>query len=669
MQTRAPELPSPTPSKRFDVHAALSRAVANVALRQESDGSWPGDYGGPTFLLPMYLMLAYAAGDLPTGARLEGMVKVLIGRQNPDGSVGLSAGDRTPSVFASVLAYVGLRILGIPPHDERLVALLRSIRAHGGPLGIASWGKVLLALFGLYDWDGVTPVLPELWLLPAASPIHPRRLWCHCRQVYLPMSWLYGTRATLPVSDLVRSLRDELYEGTFSSIAWKAQRSNVAEVDAYRAPTRLLRVAQKAIGTYEDYALPSLRARALEHVRRHIAYEDEVTQYIDIGPVNKVLNAFVAFFEGAGSEEFRRSFRACEFYLYDGYDGTKMQGYNSSRLWDVAFAMQALMAARAADPTAFAERAGYATLEKAYGYLRDNQILEDPPHRHQHYRDRSRGGWPFSNRAHGWPITDCTSEGLKCALAMEGPRGIPIEGSLLRDAVDRIVEWQNDDGGWATYERTRGSRWLEALNPSDVFGEIMIDYSYVECTSACVQALVDALGCFGATVDPQCHRAIERGVRFLRASQRADGSFEGSWGVCFTYGTWFGVSGLLAAGVPSSDPAVRRACAFLLQKQRADGGWGEDGESCRKRQWVEAREAHMAQTAWALSTLVRAGDPAHEAQERAASLLARRQESDGSWPREPLVGVFNKTCLIDYENYRHYFPMWALAEWASSAIR
>jgi squalene cyclase len=30
-----------------------------------------------------------------------------------------------------------------------------------------------------------------------------------------------------------------------------------------------------------------------------------------------------------------------------------------------------------------------------------------------------------------------------------------------------------------------------------------------------------------------------------------------------------------------------------------------------------------------------------------------------------MVGVFNRTCLISYDNYRHYFPLWALAEWRS----
>jgi hypothetical protein len=34
------------------------------------------------------------------------------------------------------------------------------------------------------------------------------------------------------------------------------------------------------------------------------------------------------------------------------------------------------------------------------------------------YRHISKGAWPFSSRDHGWPISDCSSEGLKAALAL-----------------------------------------------------------------------------------------------------------------------------------------------------------------------------------------------------------------------------------------------------------
>ena len=78
---------------------------------------------------------------------------------------------------------------------------------------------------------------------------------------------------------------------------------------------------------------------------------------------------------------------------------------------------------------------------------------------------RREGGWPFSNRAHGWPITDCTAEGFKCALALEGRYAPGIPEGLLRDAVRLMLSWQNDDGGWATYERKRGPALARAPEP------------------------------------------------------------------------------------------------------------------------------------------------------------------------------------------------------------
>ncbi|KAE8675762.1 putative LRR receptor-like serine/threonine-protein kinase [Hibiscus syriacus] len=33
---------------------------------------------------------------------------------------------------------------------------------------------------------------PEFWLLPSSLPMHPAKMWCYCRMVYMPMSYLYG---------------------------------------------------------------------------------------------------------------------------------------------------------------------------------------------------------------------------------------------------------------------------------------------------------------------------------------------------------------------------------------------------------------------------------------------------------------------------------------------
>lgn len=44
-------------------------------------------------------------------------------------------------------------------------------------------------------------------LFPTWIPAHPSTLWCHCRQVYLPMSYCYAVRLAADEDSLVRSLR------------------------------------------------------------------------------------------------------------------------------------------------------------------------------------------------------------------------------------------------------------------------------------------------------------------------------------------------------------------------------------------------------------------------------------------------------------------------------
>lgn len=638
--------------------AAIRRGVDHLVTLQGADGSWRGDYGGPMFLLPMYVAACHVGRHPIPEPRRSRMIEYLKKVQNADGSVGLHA-EAEGSMFASALCYVALRLLGVPPDDPAAAWMRRWIRGNGTPLGSASWGKFVLALLNLYDYRGLHPILPELWLLPPMTPVHPSRLWCHCRQVYLPMAYLYGARAAIDEDELVRQLRSELYGVPYDGIRFESHRDTLSETDRLFPTSPVLRAANLLFGLYERHHAGALRSRALQEVLDHVTYEDRATSYIRIGPVNAVLNTLVHLFRsGAGSEEVERSFAQLDRYIWDGHDGAKMNGYNSTALWDTAFAAQALLA------TPFAARHP-AALRRAHAYIRDNQVIEDLPDGDRYHRHRCRGGWPFSDRAHGWPITDCTAEGFKCAVRLAPLADRPVPEPLLEDAVRLMLSFQNSDGGWATYERQRGGAWLELLNPSEVFGDIMVDYPYVECTSASIQALTLARSRFPDRFTREIPRAVRRGERFIRLRQRSDGGWEGSWAVCFTYGTWFAVSGLLSAGVSRSDPALRRACRFLERHQNRDGGWGEHYLSCLERRYVPGPESHVVNTAWALMTLVRAGQADGEPAARAARYLVERQQGDGDWPRQSLVGVFNKSALINYENYRRYFPIWALAEYAS----
>lgn len=126
--------------------------------------------------------------------------------------------------------------------------------------------------------------------------------------------------------------------------------------------------------------------------------------------MNKVINMLCCWLEDPEGPAFRAHLARVADYLWVAEDGMKMQGYNGSQLWDTAFAMQAALSSGLA-----CEYPG--VLRSAYAYLDASQVREDcaPPLR-AFYRHISKGAWPFSTRDHGWPISDCTAEGLKAAL-------------------------------------------------------------------------------------------------------------------------------------------------------------------------------------------------------------------------------------------------------------
>lgn len=125
---------------------------------------------------------------------------------------------------------------------------------------------------------------------------------------------------------------------------------------------------------------------------------------------------------------------------------------------------------------------------------------------------------------------------------------------------------------------------MQILNPAETFGDIIVDYSYVECTSACITALCAFRNQHPDHRPREISSALSKAERFIRKIQRPDGSWYGSWGVCFTYACWFGASGLAALGHSvQSEPALKRCVEFIVSKQREDGGWGESYLSCQEK--------------------------------------------------------------------------------------
>jgi lanosterol synthase len=104
------------------------------------------------------------------------------------------------------------------------------------------------------------------------------------------MSYLYGIRFKCPENELIRSLRRELYNEPYDEIYWPDQVNNVSPADLYIPTSKVMDFLNSVCRLYEWMPHSYIRSYALEATLAQIKMEDENTDYLDIGPVNKVMN-------------------------------------------------------------------------------------------------------------------------------------------------------------------------------------------------------------------------------------------------------------------------------------------------------------------------------------------------------------------------------------------
>jgi lanosterol synthase len=647
----------------FAVHerpSHLERAVSHLVSAQRPDGCWEGEVVWNTMLLSQYVIAHRVVGSPPFGAaEAARMIRQFRISRTPEGGFGMHP-ESGPYVFFTALAYVALRLLGVAA-DDPLAARARAwLRAQpGGVLGVPGWGKLWLAMIGLYGYEGVNPIPPELFLLPASLPIHPERYYCHTRSIYRAVAVLYGLRFQADLGPITAELRRELHDRPYETIDFAAHRHDVARTDLHVRPGLELRLAYDALHHLERVNPRALRRRAVDRCVAGIAGELHLSRHQGISPVSGLLDALALHAVDPHHPELAASLRGVEAWRWDDeVSGVRFAGARSNA-WDTAFALRAALEAPAAIRPDDAIR-------RAYGYLRDTQMLEDLPGARALGRDPIAGGWCFSDGQHRWPVSDCTAEALSAILiAHDTPGLVPprlrLDADRLRLAVGFILARQNDDGGFGSYERRRGGAFLEALNPSEMYGSCMTERSYLECTASAIGALARVRAAHPALWRDRIDRAVARGAALVRRAQRLDGSWSGFWGVNFTYGIFHAVEALRAAGADPGDPAIARAARWLLDKQRPDGGWGEHYTGCLDGRYVEHPESQAVMTSWALLALSHTDAARAPAVARGIAWLGRRQQADGSFPDEAVAGVFFGTAMLHYRLYQAYFPAWALA--------
>ncbi|KAF5011198.1 hypothetical protein FDECE_2684 [Fusarium decemcellulare] len=657
-----PDLPKPE-----NPLAAATNGLEFFEKLQLPSGHWGCEYGGPMFLLPGFVITWYVTKTPIPDAYATEMRNYLAARAHPeDGGWGLHI-EGESTVFGTALNYTALRLLGVDAEDPMMVKARATLHKLGGALYAPHWAKFWLAVLGVVSWDIVNPVPPELWLLPDWVPFAPWRWWIHIRMVFLPMGYLYSKRWSCEETPVTRALKDELFPQAYAQINWASHRNSIAPGDNYHPKSWLLNTANWFLAkVWNPYLRPNfLKDKAEAWVSKQVDMEDANTDFANLAPVNSPMNTLVCYVrDGPDAPGFKRHIERLPEFIWVKDEGMLVNGTNGVQCWDTAFLIQAVFEAGFHNDERWRPM-----LMKSLNYLERQQIRENCVDQDVCYRQPRKGGWPFSNRDQGYGVSDCISEALKAIILLQKSEGFPqvLEDRRIFDAVDTLLLYQNDDtGAMSSYEKRRGSEYLEMLNAAEVFGRIMIEYDYPECTTACVTALSLFQEHWPDYRTDDIKKVIREATDWIKTNQRPDGGWYGSWGICFTYASMFALESMAHVGQTyATGQNSKRGCDFLISKQRPDGGWSESYKACETMEYHEHPMGSLVvQTAWALVGLMEAEYPDVEPLRKGIQFIMDRQQPNGEWLQEAIEGVFNKSCMISYPNYKFSFTIKALGMFA-----
>jgi len=655
------------------VRPALDRAVTHLLGLQHPEGWWKGELETNVTMEAEDLLLREFLGIRGVELTAE-TARWIRSKQRADGSWATFYGG-PPDLSTTVEAYAALRLAGDPPEADWMRSAAAFVVGAGGLERTRVFTRMWLAMLGLWSWDDLPALPPEMIFLPRWAPLNVYDFACWARQTVVPLTVVNALRPSRPVPFDLAELRTGARRPELDrrgGVAAVFQRLDPLLHRYARRPLRPVRrlamrraaewivARQEADGSWGGIQPPwvysiialYLLGYSLDHpvLRSALAGLDGFTVR-EQAPPGATLGGY-----GGGASAGGDTPREPPGSDRQGGAGTLREGPGpgaagtvrrleacQSPVWDTALAVIALRdAGLPADAPALARAAGWLVGEEVR--VRGDWAVRRP--------SLAPGGWAFEFANDLYPDIDDTAEVVLALRRVTGGGAADRRGAADR-GVDWVLGMQSADGGWGAFDADNTRRLAEKLPFCD-FGAI-IDPPSADVTAHVLEML--------AADGMAAHPAARRGLAWLLRHQEADGSWFGRWGANHVYGTGAVLPALVAAGMPPDAAPIRRAVRWLERVQNADGGWGEDLRSYRDSSWVGRGASTASQTAWALLALLAAREES-AAVRRGVSWLVETQRPDGSWDEPYFTGTgFPGDFYINYHLYRQVFPVSALGRY------
>lgn len=647
------------------IRAAVQAAQRALGSLQKKDGHWCAELEGDSILQSEYLLMKWILRqereplvDGRPGTTLRKIVEQLRSQQRPDGGWGQFPGSGI-DISASVKGYFCLKLAGDSPDAPHMKRAREVILRMGGAECCNSFTNFYLACLGQISWNAVPSIPPEMVWMPRWFYFHLDKMSAWSRTMLLPLAIVTVLRPTrqldaqqgideLFVSQQARhrlKMRRDVpafWRAFFGGLDWIMKR--VHDVFGTRWRRRAIEQAFHWSATRMGQEMPAPTS-GLGAIFPPMVYIQVVMQALGMS---------------RGEPMVKRAERELDEFMIEEGNRIRLQPCFSP-VWDTGIALYALADCGLDATNPMAEAAGDWLRGKEVRHRGDWAVNVAP--------GTEPGGWFFEYANAWYPDVDDTAMVAMSLRRIGGPANIA--------AAERGVRWilsmQNDDGGWAAFDKTKDRPIYEYVPFAD--HNAIQDPSCPDITGR----VLECLSWHGLSLD---HPAIRRAVQYIETKQEREGCFFGRWGVNYIYGTWQAVIGPIRCGVSPDASWIKRAGAWVKSVQKADGSFGESANSYENPSLKGQGPSTASQTAWAamiLQEIYGANDPDLQ---RAVEWLARTQltpadaadplknpdgDPAGSWCETEFTGTgFPKVFYLRYHLYRLYFPLMAMGRFVQA---